>query len=140
PLSGTDVWAPLSFPATVAEQRGAHYLSVIGRLKDGVTIAQAQDDLKQIAARLEKQYPRTNKDATTNVVDYREALVGSVRSSLLLLLGAVAFVVLIACVNVANLLLARSAARQRELAIRTALGAGKYRIVRQLLTESALLS
>jgi putative ABC transport system permease protein len=140
PLSGTDVWAPLSFPATVGEQRGAHYLSVIGRLKDGVTLAQAQSDLKQIAARLEKQYPRTNKDSSTNVVGYREALVGNVRASLLLLLGAVAFVVLIACVNVANLLLARSAARQRELAIRTALGAGKYRIVRQLLTESALLS
>jgi putative ABC transport system permease protein len=131
---------PLSFPKTVSGQRGAHYLSVIGRLKDGVSIEQAQTDLKQIAAQLEKQYPRTNADSTVAVVSYRDAIVGNVRASLLLLLGAVAFVVLIACVNVANLLLARSAARERELAIRTALGAGRARLIRQLLTESALIS
>jgi putative ABC transport system permease protein len=140
PLSGTDAWVPLSFPADVSGQRGAHYLSVIGRLKDGVSLQQAQADLKQIAAQLEKQYPKTNIDSSVAVVSYREAIVGNVRASLLLLLGAVAFVVLIACVNVANLLLARSAARERELAIRTALGAGRARLIRQLLTESALIS
>lgn len=140
PLSGADAWVPLSFPANVSVQRGAHYLSVIGRLKDGVSIEQAQSDLKQVAAGLEKQFPRTNTNSTTAVVNYRDAIVGNVRPSLLLLLGAVAFVVLIACVNVANLLLARSAGRERELAIRLALGAGRGRLIRQMLTESALLS
>ncbi len=140
PLAGADLWVPLSFPATVAKQRGAHYLAVVGRLKDGVTLAQAQSDLKGIGDNLAKQYPRTNAEMTASVSDFRDSVVGKVRPSLLVLLGAVAFVVLIACVNVANLLLARSAARERELAIRTALGAGRARIIRQLLTESALLS
>ena len=140
PLSEVELWTPLSFPENIATQRGAHYLSVIGRLKDGVSLSQAQADLKQIAAQLEKQYPRQNTGYSTNVMTLRDSLVGDVRPSLLLLLGAVALVVLIACANVANLLLARSAARERELAIRTALGAGRSRIIRQLLTESAVLA
>ena len=140
PISGTDVWVPLSFDARSKAARGAHYLATIGRLKDGVALEQAQSDLKQIGDRLSAMYPKTNAKDTATLMSYRDALVGDVRPSLLVLLGGVGFVVLIACVNVANLLLARSAARERELAIRTALGAAKSRIIRQLLTESALLS
>jgi putative ABC transport system permease protein len=140
PLAGSDLWFPLSFGPDVMSQRGAHYLATIARLKDGVSLQQAQSDLRQIAARLEKQYPKTNEGYSVAVETYRDYLVGDVRGSLLVLLGAVGFVVLIACVNVANLLLARSAGRERELAIRSALGAARSRIIRQLLTESGLLS
>ena len=120
--------------------RGSQFLHLVGRLKPGVTVRQAEAEMKAIAARLEQQYPDTNTDRTVKVVPLLEDLIGDVRPALLVLLGAVALVLLIACANVANLLLARAAARGREIGIRTALGASPGRIMRQLLSESLLLA
>ncbi len=140
PEDGPDVWVPLAFRADVATQRGAHYLSVVARRKPGVTLARADADIAAVASRLAQQYPNTNRGHRASVVELRESLVGSVRQSLWMLLGAVAFVTLIACANVASLLLTRSAHRAPEMAIRTALGAGRSRIARQLLTETVVLA
>ncbi len=121
-------------------ERGMHSLVAIGRLKEGVTLPQAQADMDGIADRLEALYPEENTDRRFVLVPWQDYIVQDARTGVLILFGAVGFVLLIACANVANLLLARGANRQREIATRTALGAGKFRLFQQLLTESILLS
>lgn len=136
----TDLWLPLTFEPQDAASRTGHNLVVLGRLRPGVTVAQGEADLQSVAASLAEQHPMTNSGWSVRAMAFREQIVRDVRPALLLLMGAVSFVLLIACSNVANLFLVRAAGRQREMAIRIAMGAGRGRIVGQLLTESLLLS
>jgi predicted permease len=134
------MWTPLQWTPKEAAVRGNHNYLAIGRLKDGVSLQQAQSDLSTIAARLEKDYPADTAGWGALVVPLREELVGDVRPALLILLGAVAFVLLIACANVANLVLATTLARRKELAIRAALGASRWDLIRQVILETMILA
>src|ERR1700690_3190911 len=134
------VWTPMALTDQEKAVRGEHHYGVIGRLKPGVDLKQAQAEMNTISSRLEQQYPTDDKGWGAVVVPLREQLVGSVRPALLVLLGAVAFVLLIACANVANLMLAKTLGRRKEIAIRSALGASRSRVLQQILSESVLLA
>jgi putative ABC transport system permease protein len=133
-------WLPLGYGLGRSAQRESHSYDVVGRLKAGVTPGQAQADLSGVARALEREFPASNVGRGVKVIPLAEDSVGAVRHALLLLTGAVALVLLIACANVANLFLARAATRQRELAVRAALGAGRWRLTRQVLVEAVMLS
>src|SRR5580698_1158353 len=141
-LQPAEVFLPFTpWAATLPDDRNWHPgIIVVGRLKPRITREQARTEMVGITKRLEQQYPEYNTGTSADVVPLQEQMVENVRPALVLLLGAVSFVLLIACANVANLLLARAASRSREVAIRTSVGASRGRIVRQLLTESVLLS
>ena len=140
PSPGTELWTPLQINAARTPPRGNHVFRVIAKLDEGVSLDAVNGNLTAIAADLEEEYADDNLGRGMWAQELLEATVGSIRPALLVLLGAVGLVLLIACVNVASLLFARSTVRQREVAIRGALGAGRGRLIRQFLTESLVLS
>jgi putative ABC transport system permease protein len=141
PGADVDVWQAFGVESPKhAQNRRPHYLRAIGRMKPGVTIEQAREDIQRVARQLSSEYPDTNKTMGADIGSLQEWIVGGIRRKLLLFLAAVGFVLLIACTNVASLLMAQSIERARELALRAALGAKRSRVIRQLVTESLLLS
>jgi putative ABC transport system permease protein len=134
-----EIWTPLTFTPDELQTRGARFVNALGRLKDGVSLGQAQTEMEAIAGQLEQTY-QDNEGYTVTITPLQEQAVGSIKISLLILFGAICLVLLIACANVASLLLARAMTRQREIAIRLALGCSRSRLARQLLTESIILS
>jgi len=140
PQSQPQLWTPLAWTDAERAIRGNHNYHVIARLKPGADVKQSQAEMNTISARLEQEYPNDDKGWGATVVPLRDQLVGDVRPALMVLLGAVGFVLLIACANVANLVLIKTLARQKEIAIRTALGASSVRVVRQILSETLLLA
>ena len=141
PSKDTELWTPIAFTPERLAERGSHYLQVVARLRPGVTLAKANAELQVLCKRLARAYPNTNAGISRFYAEpLHDTYTHEARTGLIVLMAAVAFILLIACANIANLLLSRATGRQREIAVRTALGAARSRIVRQLLTESVLLA